>query len=251
MRAIVMAGGRGTRMLPYTTVLPKPLLPVGDRPVLAILLEQLAAAGATRIDICVGYLGELIRAYLAETPPAVGDAELAFHTEKEPLGTAGALRELEALDDEPFLSLNGDVLTSLDFGALMEDHRASGAALTVAVQAQDTPIASGVLELNGDGRVAAYVEKPTLTHLVSLGIYALDPRALTHLPAGRVDIPMLVEALLAAGEPVHAHRFDGDWFDIGTIGEHEEATRALAADPTRFLPSHRPPAGRAPAPIRG
>lgn len=233
MRAVVMAGGRGTRMLPYTTVLPKPLLPVGERPVLAILLEQLAAAGATRIDVCVGYLGELIRAYLAETPPAIGDAELAFHTESEPLGTAGALREIGAFD-EPFLSLNGDVLTSLSFAALMEEHRASGAALTVAAQAQETAIGSGVLELAGD-RVTAYVEKPTLTHLVSLGIYALDPRALTHLPPGRVDVPTLVDLLLAAGEDVRAHRFDGAWFDIGTIGEHEAATHALTEDPELFL----------------
>jgi NDP-sugar pyrophosphorylase family protein len=245
MRAIVMAGGRGTRMLPYTTVLPKPLLPVGERPVLAILLEQLAAAGATRIDVCVGYLGELIRAYLAETPPAIGDARLAFHTEAEPLGTAGALREIAALD-EPFLSLNGDVLTSLPFAELMDAHRASGAALTVAAQAQETAIGSGVLELDGD-RVTAYVEKPTLTHLVSLGIYALDPRALAHLPAGRVDVPTLVDALLAAGEHVHAHRFEGDWFDIGTIGEHEAATQALAAAPERFLPARAPVA----SPARG
>lgn len=235
MRAVVMAGGRGTRMLPYTTVLPKPLLPVGDRPVLAILLEQLAAAGATRIDLCLGYLGELIRAYLAETPPAIGTTQLAFHTESEPLGTAGALHEIETLD-EPFLSLNGDVLTSLSFAELMRAHRASGAALTVAAQTQETSIASGVLELDRD-RVTAYVEKPTLTHLVSLGIYALDPRALSHLPRGRVDVPTLVDLLLAAGEHVHAHRFDGEWFDIGTISEHEAASRALAEEPERFLPS--------------
>ncbi|HEV7772194.1 MAG TPA: sugar phosphate nucleotidyltransferase [Conexibacter sp.] len=245
MRAIVMAGGRGTRMLPYTTVLPKPLLPVGERPVLAILLEQLAAAGATRIDVCIGYLGELIRAYLAETPPAIGDTQLAFHTESEPLGTAGALSEIASLD-EPFLSLNGDVLTSLSFAALMDEHRASGAAITIAAQAQDTEISSGVLELSGD-RVTAYIEKPTLTHLVSLGIYALAPRALEHLPPGRVDIPTLVDVLLAAGEDVRAHRFDGAWFDIGTIGEHEAAAKALADDPGRFLPVRT----RQHAPLRG
>ncbi len=103
MRAVVMAGGRGTRMLPYTTVLPKPLLPVGERPILAILLEQLAAAGTTRIDLCVGYLGELIRAYLLETPLRLRNAEIVLHTESQPLGTAGALHEIPALE-EPFLS---------------------------------------------------------------------------------------------------------------------------------------------------
>jgi NDP-sugar pyrophosphorylase family protein len=230
-----MAGGQGTRMLPYTTVLPKPLLPVGERPILAILLEQLAASGVTRVDLCVGYLGELIRAYLSEAQLALGDLELRLHTETEPLGTAGALRHLCGLD-EPFLSLNGDVLTSLDFGALMREHRNSAAALTVAVKPQQTMIGSGVLDLDGD-RVTAYVEKPILTHLVSLGIYALDPRALAHLPEGRADIPTLVETLLAAGETVHAYRFGGDWFDIGTLNDHEAAVAYLAANPERHLPA--------------
>lgn len=233
MRAVVMAGGRGTRMLPYTTVLPKPLLPVGERPILAILLEQLSAYGVGRIDLCVGYLGELIRAYLLETPLQLGDTEVVLHTESEPLGTAGALHEIPALD-EPFLSLNGDVLTSLDFRALMDDHCASGAALTVAVQAKQTEISSGVIELDGH-RVVAYTEKPTLTHVVSLGIYALDPRALAYLPRGRVDIPTLAATLLAAGEEIHAHRFDGHWHDIGTPGDHETAVAELLAHPQRYM----------------
>lgn len=237
MRAVVMAGGRGTRMLPYTTVLPKPLLPVGERPILAIVLEQLAAAGTERVDLCVGYLGELIRAYLMQAALEIGDLEVVLHEEAEPLGTAGALRELPAFD-APFLSLNGDVLTSLDFAALMREHRASGAALTVAVQPRETPIGSGVLELAGD-RVTAYVEKPVLTHLVSLGIYALHPRALAYLPEGCVDVPTLVEALITAGEVVHAHRFEGDWFDIGTLSDHEAAVAELAAKPGRFLPASR------------
>lgn len=222
-------------MLPYTTVLPKPLLPVGERPILAILLEQLAAAGITRIDLCVGYLGELIRAYLLETPLQLRDTEVVLHTESRPLGTAGALHEIPALE-EPFISLNGDVLTSLDFGAFMREHRASGAALTVAVQAHETAIGSGVLELDG-ARVTAYIEKPVLTHLVSLGIYALDPRALNHLPTGHVDIPTLVAKLLAAGEQVHAYRFDGHWYDIGTLSDHEAAVAELSTNPQRYMPN--------------
>lgn len=234
MRAVVMAGGRGTRMLPYTTVLPKPLLPVGDRPILAILLEQLACAGAQRIDLCVGYLGELIKAYLSDMPPTLDGVELRVHTETEPLGTAGALSEIDGLD-EPFLSLNGDVLTTLDFGAMMREHLASGAALTIAAQAQETTISSGVLDLDGD-RVTAYTEKPSLTHVVSRGIYALDPAALTHLPPGRVDVPTLAERLLASSLPVRVHTFEGAWFDIGTLGDHEIATAEFLAHPERYLP---------------
>jgi NDP-sugar pyrophosphorylase family protein len=236
MRAVVMAGGRGTRMLPYTTVLPKPLLPVGNRPILALLLDQLSEAGITHVDLCLGYLGELIRAYLTGAPPTAG-IELAYHHELEPLGTAGPLRMIGGLD-APFLSLNGDVLTSLDFGALLDDHKASGAALTIAVQQRHIAIGSGVLEIH-EGRVTAYTEKPVLSHVVSLGIYAWDPRSLTHLEKGYTDIPTLVDKLLAAGELVRAYHFSGAWFDIGTPEEHQAAAADFAASPERYLSASR------------
>jgi len=233
MRAVVMAGGRGARMRPYTTVLPKPLLPVGERPIIAILLEQLAAAGATRIDICLGYLGELIQAYLDQTPPDIGDTEIHFNTEPEPLGTAGALREIDSLD-EPFLLLNGDVLTSLDFGGLMDAHLQSGAELTVTVRTNRTEIGSGVLTLDGD-RITAYDEKPVQEHVVSMGIYAISPAALEYLPDGRVDVPELVENLIGAGRPVAAHQLDGSWYDIGTPDDHRDATEEIDRSPGRYL----------------
>lgn len=232
-----MAGGQGARMRPYTTVLPKPLLPVGDRPILAILIEQLAAAGVTRIDLCLGHLGELIEAYLAQTPPATDGAEIRFNTESRPLGTAGALREIEELD-EPFLLLNGDVLTSLDFNRLMSAHRESGVDLTVTVRTERIEVASGVLSLEGD-LVTAYDEKPVIEHEVSTGIYVLSPEALGHLPGGRVDVPDLVEELLRAGRRVGAHRLEGSWFDIGTPEDHRLATTEFLESPGRYLPGRR------------
>lgn len=233
MHAVVMAGGRGTRMRPYTTVLPKPLLPVGDRPILAILLEQLAAAGVERIDLCVGYLGELIQAYLTDAPPSLDGVELRIHTETVPLGTAGALSQIGDID-EPFLSLNGDVLTSLDYAALMSEHRLSGATLTIAAQVHETEVPGGVLELK-EGEVISYVEKPVLEHVVSRGIYALDPSALEYLPSGRADIPTLARSLIEAGLTVAAYRFDGSWYDIGTLGDHEAATADFERDPGRYI----------------
>lgn len=234
MRAVIMAGGRGTRMRPYTTVLPKPLLPVGDQPILAILLEQLAAAGVQRIDLCLGYLGELIRAYLADASLALGDAELRLHTEREPLGTAGALLEIDDLE-EPFLSLNGDVLTALDFGDLMRAHHASGAAMTIATQVRETVIGAGVLTIDGTS-VQGYTEKPVLHHHVSLGIYAISPSALASLPGGRSDIPELSQQLVASGAKVESYRFDGPWYDVGTRSDHERASQELQAEPARFFP---------------
>ena len=120
MRAVVLAGGFGMRLRPYTTILPKPLLPIGDRPILEIILRQLAEAGFTKIDLCVGHLGELIRVYFSEGTVMPEGLELDWHWEpEEPLGTAGALRVVPGLDGT-FLAMNGDILTTLDYGALVD-----------------------------------------------------------------------------------------------------------------------------------
>ena len=215
------------RLRPYTTILPKPLLPIGDRPILEIILRQLAAAGFERVDLCVGHLGDLIRVYFSDGTVLPEGLELDWHWEPgEPLGTAGALRVVPGLDTT-FLAMNGDILTTLDYGELMAHHRASGAALTIAVQGRRVEIDLGVLELEGD-RVTGYNEKPALTYDVSMGIYAYEPRALDHLPSGGpCAFPELVQRMLAAGEHVAYYRSDADWFDIGTTGEYERAVAEL------------------------
>jgi NDP-sugar pyrophosphorylase family protein len=226
MRAVILAGGLGTRLRPYTTVLPKPLLPLGDRPILEIILNQLWEAGFKRADLCVGHLGELIRVYFSEGTRLPDGFELDWHWEPdEPLGTAGALRVVPGLDGT-FLAMNGDILTTLDYLALVEHHRASGAALTIAVQPKSVGIDLGVLEIDG-GRVTGYVEKPTLRYDVSMGIYVYEARALDYLPDGPCQFPELVERLLEAGEHVAAFPSDAAWYDIGTTGEYERAVAAL------------------------
>jgi NDP-sugar pyrophosphorylase family protein len=222
MRAVVLAGGLGMRLRPYTTILPKPLLPIGDRPILEIILGQLAAAGFTKADLCVGHLGDLIRIYFTEGTVVAPGLELDWHWEpEEPLGTAGALRIVPGLDGT-FLAMNGDILTTLDYRALVDHHRNSGAALTIAIQGKRVEVDLGVLELDRS-RVVGYREKPTLRYDVSMGIYIYETRALDHLPDGACPFPDLVQRLLAAGEHVEAYRSDADWFDIGTIGEYERA----------------------------
>ena len=198
MRAVVLAGGFGMRLRPYTTILPKPLLPIGDRPILEIILRQLAAAGFTKIDLCVGHLGELIRVYFSEGTVMPEELELDWHWEpEEPLGTAGALRVVPGLDGT-FLAMNGDILTTLDYGALVAHHRATGAALTIAVQGKRVEIDLGVLELDGD-RVTGYREKPTLSYDVSMGVYVYEARAL-ELPARRaVPVPRAGPAAARSG----------------------------------------------------
>src|SRR5690242_7382249 len=157
MRAVILAGGRGTRLRPYTTVLPKPLVPVGDRPVLELIIHRLAASGFVHVDLCIGHLGELIMAYFADGSRVPDGMSLHYHREDEPLGTAGALRAIEDLDDT-FLVMNGDIVTDLDFAALVSYHREQGAALTIATMDKEVPLSLGVIE-HAEQRVTGYVEK--------------------------------------------------------------------------------------------
>jgi len=232
MRAAILAGGKGARLRPYTTVLPKPLMPVGDRPILELIIRQLASAGCTRVDLCVGHLGELIRAYFAEsasTPPGV---ELVYNWEKEALGTAGALHLIERPEGS-FLVMNGDILTTLDYAQFLRFHEAQNAALTIATHRKDVTLELGVIEEDA-GIVNGFIEKPTLHYEVSMGIYAYSPKALDHVPPGRFDFPDLVLALLGAGERVATYHFEGPWFDIGTTDEHERAVAAFEANSGLF-----------------
>lgn len=216
------------RMRPYTTILPKPLLPVGDRPILEIILGQLAAAGFTHVDLCVGHLGDLIRVYFSEGTVLPEGLTLDWHWEpEEPLGTAGALRVVPNLGASgTFLAMNGDILTTLDYRALVARHQESGAALTIAVQGKRVEVDLGVLELDGH-QVVGYREKPTLSYEVSMGIYVYEARALEYLPDGPCQFPDLVDRLLAAGEAVAAYRSNDTWFDLGTMSEYERAVAEI------------------------
>jgi NDP-sugar pyrophosphorylase family protein len=229
MRAVILAGGLGTRLRPYTTILPKPLIPVGSRPVIEVILHQLAGAGVRRVDMCVGHLGELIRAYLEEGATLDERLELAWRWEAEPLGTAGALRLVPDLD-ESFLALNGDVLTTLDHRELMAFHSERRAALTIAMRTRRVDIELGVIE-HSDEQVTGYREKPSIDYDASMGVYAYEPRALELLPEGPCQFPELVLRLLEAGEHVAAFRSDAEWYDIGTFAEYERAVRWLEAQP--------------------
>ena len=226
MRAVILAGGLGTRLRPYTTVIPKPLVPLGDRPILEHIILRLAKHGVRRVDLCVSHLGELIQAYFSQVALPEG-VELHWHWEDEPLGTAGALNAVPDLGGT-FLAMNGDILTTLDYTAMVAHHRETGAALTIAMHAKPVHIDLGVIE-NDNGWVTGYIEKPTLHYDVSMGIYCYDERALAHLPSGPFQFPELVLALLEAGERVAAYRTDAAWYDIGTLTEYERAQADLEA----------------------
>jgi NDP-sugar pyrophosphorylase family protein len=231
MRAVVLAGGMGTRLRPYTTVLPKPLVPIGDRPVLEHLIRSLADSGIDRIDLCVNHLGELILVYLAnaELPRHL---DLRFHWERDPLGTVGAVGAIDDLS-ATFIVANGDILTTLDYRALVDYHRERGAALTIATHSKRLSLDLGVIE-TGDGFVRTFTEKPTLRCTVSMGIYVYEPRILRYLPGGTCQFPDLVQRLLDAGERVAAFESDAAWYDIGTVGEYERASAEVERHPEKF-----------------
>jgi NDP-sugar pyrophosphorylase family protein len=233
MKAVILAGGEGTRLRPYTTILPKPLVPVGDRPILELIIRQLAASGFTQIYLSVGHLGELIRAFFEESSRVPEGVEISYVWEDEPLGTAGALKLIEP-PTEPFLVMNGDILTTLDYGELMRFHIEREAALTIATHKRDVKLQLGVTE--GEGTVVTgYVEKPTLHYEVSMGIYIYNPSTLATIPDGFFDFPDVVLALIEAGKHVCKYRFKGEWFDIGTPGDLDRAAAEYEASPDQFL----------------
>jgi NDP-sugar pyrophosphorylase family protein len=230
----VLAGGRGSRLAPYTTVLPKPLMPVGDRSILEILLQQLRGAGFDDITLAVGHLAHLIRAVLGNGRS--NGMSIRYHAEERALGTAGPLATIPDLDGT-FLMLNGDVLTTLDFRSLVAAHVEAGNALTIATHRRLVRTDYGVLHTDGavgaTNRVVGYDEKPELAYTVSMGVYVLEPEAIAHVPAGRYyDLPDLVLALLAAGAPVGSYAFDGYWLDIG----REDDYRRAQADAGEIVP---------------
>jgi NDP-sugar pyrophosphorylase family protein len=224
-RAVILCGGKGTRLRPYTTVLPKPLMPIGERAILDVVVRQLQAHGFTRLTFAVGYLAHLVKAVFGDG--SEHGVAIDYHEEEEPLGTAGPLALVDGLEGT-FLAMNGDVLTALDYGGLMARHRDAGNALTVATHRRVVRTEYGVLHVDGrrgaTDRVTGYEEKPELPYTVSMGVYVLEPRALAHIPAGRrFDIPDLVLALLEAGEPVGSYLYDGYWLDVGRHDDYEQA----------------------------
>lgn len=261
MRAIILAGGKGVRLYPITQVIPKPLVPIGGKPILEIVLRQLQAHGFRRVTLAVGYLAELIRAYFGDGRKFGLDLDYSY--EAEPLGTAGPLALIDGLTDT-FLMMNADVLTDLNYCQLLEFHRARGGIATVAAYEREVKIDLGVIIQNGRYRIADYIEKPTTRHLVSMGIYVFEPEVLDYVHAvvnrgphpelqkpcsaatelkegteaafsftenrkpktenpGYLDFPDLIRLLIRDGRQVNYYPFTGYWLDIGRHDDYAKA----------------------------
>jgi NDP-mannose synthase len=246
-RAVILAGGKGSRLGPYTTVLPKPLLPVGDKAILDVVVHQLRDCGFGEITLAVGYLAHLVRAVMGDgTRHGVS---ISYNEETEPLGTVGPLAEIDDIEDT-FLVMNGDVLTALDYGHLMDVHRESGNVLTIASHNRVVRTEYGVLHhtvQNGNMlNVIGFEEKPEIPYVVSMGVYVLEPSALEYIEPGQyLDLPDLVLRLLDAGRQVGSYLYDGYWLDIGRHEDYEKALIEFEQLRPMFLPEREPQTGSA------
>jgi NDP-sugar pyrophosphorylase family protein len=234
MQAIILAGGKGRRLMPYTTVLPKPLMPIGDYSILEVILRQLKHAGFSKVTICTGYLHELIHAYL-NSNKTLG-LNISYTHEDTPLGTIGPLQLIENLDDT-FLVMNGDILTDIDYAALIDAHRSKNAIATVATYQRDVHIDFGVLEKNTANRIIAFREKPTYHFDVSMGIYVFSKRILDIVPENTpFGFDQLMYALTEAKAPVFSYPHAGYWLDIGRPDDYARSIEEFEKYKDRFLP---------------
>jgi NDP-sugar pyrophosphorylase family protein len=224
MRAIILAGGKGTRLKPYTTTIPKPLVPIGDTAIMDVLLKRLVLCGCERATVAVGHMAQLIMAYYGDG--AKWGLELDYCVEDQPLSTIGPLTLIKDLPDH-FLVMNGDLLTDLDFGGLFRAHVESGAVGTVAVKSRDVRIDFGVLGYDDrTRRLTSFAEKPVESFSVSMGIYAFSKRVMEHVPRGRpFGFDDLMLACLAGGVDIRAYPYGGYWLDIGRPDDYDQANR--------------------------
>ena len=227
MEAVILAGGKGSRLKPYTLTLPKPLMPVGDEPILSIVLGQLKRAGVKKVTLAVNHMADIIMAFFGDGRKF--GVKIDYSMEDKPLSTVGPLKLIKGLP-ENFLVMNGDILTDLDYADLYKSHVKSGALFTIATYQRDERIDFGVLKIDKNRKVlTGFQEKPAYHFDVSMGIYVFNRKVLSRVPAGKpYGIDNLILDLLKDGKKVHAYPFGGYWLDIGRPDDYEKANGDIA-----------------------
>jgi len=234
MMAVILEGGKGTRLKPFTMTIPKPLLPLGDVPIMEVVLRQLAAAGVRRVVITLGHMAHLFVADIGDGSRFGLHIDYCF--EVEPLGTAGPIRLVSDLEDD-FLVMNGDLLTTLNFRDLVDSHLSHGAWGTIALHQREVKIDYGVVETTADGLLSNYVEKPTIHYEVSKGSNVLSRRCVDFIPAsGPFQMPDLMLAMQRAGKMVLCYKTDCYWQEIVRFDDYQQASADFVDTQSRFLP---------------
>jgi NDP-sugar pyrophosphorylase family protein len=224
MKAVILAGGKGTRLRPYTNIFPKPLVPIDDKPVLEIIISKLAKNGIHDIILAVGHLSELIKTFFDDGSKF--GVNIEYSSEDKPLGTAGPLLMMRDKLNETFLLMNGDVLTDIDISDLIKFHHDQQALATVALVNRKVEVDYGVVETDDQSSITQWTEKPTIENLVSMGIYILEPEVLNYIPDNEpFDIPELIRTLIANNKLVKGYLFNGFWLDLGKSEDYEQAVK--------------------------
>jgi len=236
MHAVILAGGKGVRLRPYTTTLPKPLMPIGDKhAILEIVLEQLSGSGFRSVTLAINHLGPLIRAFVGDG--ARWGLAVDYIEEDRPLSTVGPLFGLKDTLPDEFLVMNGDVLTDLDYADLLQQHAASGCGLTVAIAERTHKVEFGVLDVEAS-RIVGFREKPDLRYQVSMGVYGMSRATLEPYPVGMpFGFDQLIIDLLRRGSYPACYPFDGFWLDIGRPEDYDEANREFDRLEPMLLPA--------------
>jgi len=233
MQAVVLAGGKGTRLAPYTNILPKPLMPIGNMPILEVMIRQMKHAGFEEVILTVGHLAELLQAFF-NNGNRYG-LKIRYSFEDKPLGTAGPLALVGGLTDT-FLVCNGDVLTNLDLKDLLRFHDEKNGIATIAMHHRQVNVNLGVIQCNSNNEITGYLEKPSLEYMVSMGIYIFEPAVLNYIqPNTYLDFPDLVHKLLSAGEKVFGFPFDGYWQDLGNPDDYQQAQQDFESMQSQIL----------------
>lgn len=220
-RAVVLAGGKGTRLRPYTVVFPKPLMPLGDYPVLEVIVRQLAAEGFDHITLAVNHQANLIKAFFGAGER--WNVRIDYSLESTPLSTIAPLCLIGDLP-ETFLLMNGDVLTDLRFRQLQRDHAEARSVFTVAASRRTHTVDYGVLQVDASGTLIGFEEKPSLRYLVSMGVYVVEKSVLSLVPPDRpFGFDDLMHALIARGQRVNVRPHDGYWLDLGRPDDYAQA----------------------------
>jgi NDP-sugar pyrophosphorylase family protein len=224
-RAVIMAGGEGRRLRPFTYTIPKPLLPVGKRPIAEIIVTRLRDCGIADLIMTLGSGGDLIRAYFRDGSQF--GVRISYFQETAPLGTGGCLKRIPELREAPFLVTNGDILTDVDFSELLDAHTASQAVLTVGTRWDESTIPYGVLDVE-NGHVRSVEEKPTRRYCFNAGVYGVSPAAIDFIPEdGVFDMTDLINQAVAADSEVRAFELSGLWFDLARVDDFEKAIARL------------------------
>jgi NDP-mannose synthase len=233
-RAIILAGGQGTRLRPYTVVLPKPLMPIGDQPVLELIVRQLALLGFDRITMAVNHQADIIKAYFGDGTK--WGVNIDYSLETSPRGTMGPLRLARDLP-ENFLIMNGDILTDLNFAEFLECHVLEKRLFTISVTPRTQLVDFGVMKVSEDGRLIGFEEKPRINYLVSMGVYAASRAVLDYIPeGGHFGFDDLLARLEQSRVMVHARPFAGYWLDIGRPDDYMRAIDDYASLKEILLP---------------